>query len=70
MKVPSLSVRSRQYPPSYEESLKDVLEGKKQIHVDPQYFPEELPQEYEDDVDVDYALKEGERFNEILDAID
>ena len=37
-------------PPTYEESLKDILEGKKQIYVDPQYFPEEpqdMPPEYE-----------------------
>ena len=31
-------------PPTYEESLKDILEGKKHIYVDPQYLPEE-PQE-------------------------
>ena len=39
-------------PPTYEESLKDILEGKKQIYVDPQYFPEEpqdMPPEYEED---------------------
>lgn len=39
-------------PPSYEESSKDILEGKKQIYVDPQYFPEEpldLPPEYDED---------------------
>ena len=38
-------------PPTYEESLKDILEGKKQIYVDPQYFPEEpqdMPPEYEE----------------------
>ena len=29
-------------PPTYEESLKDVLEGKKQIYVNPQYFPKNL----------------------------
>ena len=37
--------------PTYEESLKDVSEGKKQIYVDPQYFPEEpqdMPPEYEE----------------------
>ena len=41
-------------PPTYEESLKDILEGKKQIYVDPQYFPEEpqdMPPEYEEDED-------------------
>ena len=48
-------------PPTYEESLKDILEGKKQIYVDPQYFPEEpqdLPPEYEEDEEIDYALDE------------
>jgi len=28
-------------PPTYEESLKDVLESKKEIYVDPQYLPPE-----------------------------
>ena len=32
-------------PPTYEESLQDILEGKKQIRVDPKYFPQE-PQDY------------------------
>ena len=48
-------------PPTYEESLKDVLEGKKQIYVNPQYFPEEpqdMPPEYEEDEEIDYALDE------------
>ena len=27
-------------PPTYEESLRDTLEGKKEIYADPQYFPE------------------------------
>jgi len=38
-------------PPTYEESLKDVLEGKKEIYVDPQYLPQEpqeMPPEYDD----------------------
>ena len=38
-------------PPMYEESLKDVLEGKKEIYVDPQYLPQEpqeMPPEYDD----------------------
>ena len=33
-------------PPTYEESLADVLEGKKEIYIDPQYLshdPQELP---------------------------
>ena len=46
-------------PPTYEESLKDILEGKKQIYVDPQYFPEgpqDMPPKYEEDEEIDYAL--------------
>ena len=39
-------------PPTYEESLKDILEGKKQIYVDPQ----DMPPEYEEDEEIDYAL--------------
>ena len=60
-------------PPTYEESLKDVLEGKKQIYVDPQYFPEEpqdMPPEYEEDEEdeeIDYALDEEDSANYILD---
>ena len=56
-------------PPTYEESLKDILEGKKQIYVDPQYFPEEpqdLPPEYEEDEEIDYALNEEDSANMIL----
>ena len=33
-------------PPTYEESLADILEGNKEIYVDPQYFPD--PQELPD----------------------
>ena len=58
-------------PPTYEESLKDVLEGKKQIYVDPQYFPEEpqdMPPEYEDE-EIDYALDEEDSANMILDDL-
>ena len=59
-------------PPTYKESLKDVLEGKKQIYVDPQYFPEEpqdLPPEYEEDEEIDYALDEEDSDNMILDDL-
>ena len=59
-------------PPTYEESLMDVLEGKKQIYVDPQYFPEEpqdLPPEYEEDEEIDYALDEEDSVNMILDEL-
>ena len=55
-------------PPSYEESLKDILEGKKQISVNPQYFPETqaLPPEYEEEDEVDYGLGDEDMDNEIL----
>ena len=59
-------------PPTYKESLKDVLEGKKQIYVDPQYFPEEpqdMPPEYEEDEEIDYALDEEDSVNMILDDL-
>ena len=60
-------------PPTYEESLKDILEGKKQIYVDPQYFPEEpqdMPPEYEEDEEIDYALDEEDSANMILDKLE
>ena len=60
-------------PPTYEESLKDILEGKKQIYVDPQYFPEEpqdMPPEYEEDEEIDHALDEEDSANMILDELD
>ena len=60
-------------PPTYEESLKDILEGKKQIYVDPQYFPEkpqDSPPEYEEDEEIDYALDEEDSANMILDDLE
>ena len=60
-------------PPTYEESLQDILEGKKQIYVDPQYFPEEpqdMPPEYEEDEEIDYALDEEDSANMILDELE
>ena len=59
-------------PPTYEESLKDVLDGKKQIYVNPQYFPEEpqdMPPEYEEDEEIDYAMDEEDSTNMILDDL-
>ena len=59
-------------PPTHEESLKDVLEGKKQVYVDLQYFPEEpqdMPPEYEEDEEIDYALDEEDSANYILDDL-
>ena len=59
-------------PPTYEESLKDIMEGKKEIYVDPQYFPQdpqELPPEYDDDEEVDYAIDDKDTINEILEDV-
>ena len=53
-------------PPSYEESLADVLEGKKNMYVDPQYLstgPQDLPPEYDEDEVPDYDLDEEDRTN-------
>ena len=56
-------------PLNYEESLADVLEGKEQMYVDPQYLPPEqqdLSPEYDYDEVPDYALDEEDRINTIL----
>ena len=54
-------------PPTYEESLKDVLEGKKQY---PPEEPQNLPPEYEEDEEIDYALDEEDSANSILDDLE
>ena len=59
-------------PPTYEESLADVLEGKKDIYVDPQYLsenPPELPPEYDDDEEVDYAIDDEDLIKGTLEDI-
>ena len=59
-------------PPTYEESLADNLEGKKEIYVDPQYFPQdpqELPPEYDYDEEIDYAIDDYDLTNRILDDL-
>ena len=59
-------------PPTYEESLKDIMEGKKEIYVDPQYFPQdpqELPPEYDDDEEVDYEIAADDLNREIFDDL-
>ena len=53
-------------PPTYEESLQDILEG------NPQYFPEEpqdMPPEYEEYEEIDYALDKEDSVNIILDDL-
>ena len=55
-------------PPTYEESLQDLMEGKKESYVDPEYFhqePDDMPPEYDDDFD--YALLDEDQTKEILD---
>ena len=55
-------------PPTYEESLQDLLEGKREIHVDPKYFPEEpkLPPEYDYGDEIDYGIDDEDMDKEIL----
>ena len=55
-------------PPTYEESLEDILKGK-EIYVDPQYFPDpqELPPEYDEDEGVDYGIHDEDLTRETLD---
>ena len=48
------------------------MEGKKGIYVDPQYFPQdpqELPPEYDDDEEIDYAMDDYDSTNKILDDL-
>ena len=59
-------------PPTYEESLKDLMEGKKNIYVDPQYLPEEpmdQPPDYEDENEIDYGMAADDFEKYILDDI-
>ena len=59
-------------PPTYEESLADVFEGKKEIYIDPQYLsenPQELPPEYDDDEEVDYAIDDEDLIKGTLEDI-
>ena len=60
-----------QKPPTYDESMKDLLDGKKEIYVDPQYFPHdpELPPEYENDEVPNYAIDDDDIIKEQLDDI-
>ena len=57
-------------PPTYEDSLADILDGK-EIYVDPQYFPQdqELPPEYDDDEVPDYAMTDYDETQSQLDDL-
>ena len=58
-------------PPSYEDVLKDLASGEKQMYIDPEYMykPEDLPPEYEEEVP-DYAIIEEDRINQALDELE
>ena len=58
-------------PPSYEDALKDLASGEKQMYIDPEYMykPEDLPTEYEEEVP-DYAITEEDRINQALDELE
>ena len=52
--------------------MADVLEGKKEIYVDPQYLsqdPQDLPPEYDEDEEVDYTIDDYDATNTILDDL-
>ena len=60
-------------PPTYEESLQDVVEGKKEIYVDPQYIPsdtqhlpQDQPPEYDYDEGFDYSIDDEDLKRETL----
>ena len=70
--LPELEKQIVPKPPTYEESLADILEGKKEIYVDPQYFPQdpqELPPEYDEDEGSDYAIDDEDEKRELLEDI-
>ena len=58
-------------PPSYEDVLKDLASGEKQMYIDPEfmYEPEYLPPGYEEEVP-DYEIIEEDRINQALDDLE
>ena len=58
-------------PPSYEDVLKDLASGEKQMYIDPafMYEPEDLPPEYEEEEVPDYNILEEDAINEVLDQL-
>ena len=58
-------------PPSYEDVLKDLASGEKQMYIDPEfmYEPEDLPPGYEEEVP-DYEILEEDRINQALDELE
>ena len=57
-------------PPSYEDVLKDLASGEKQMYIDPafMYEHEDLPPEYEEEVP-DYNILEEDASNHVLDQL-
>ena len=58
-------------PPAYDDVLKDLETGEKQMYIDPEYMSqnEDLPPEYEEDETIDYNILEEDRINQILDPL-
>ena len=59
-------------PPSYEDVLKDLASGEKQMYIDPafMYEPEDLPPEYEEEEEgPDYNILEEDAINQALDKL-
>ena len=58
-------------PPSYEDVLKDLASGEKQMYIDPafMYEPEDLPPEYEEK-GPDYNILEEDAINQALDTLE
>ena len=57
-------------PPSYEDVLKDLASGEKQMYIDPafMYEPEDLPPEYKEE-GPDYNILEEDAINQVLDEL-
>ena len=58
-------------PPSYEDVLKDLASGEKQMYIDPEYMYEleDLPPEYEEE-GPDYNILEEDAINQVLDELE
>ena len=65
---PQQEKRIAQSPPTYEQSLAEILEENKETYVNPQY-PQESPPEYDDDKEIDYTIDDYDLTNKILDDL-
>ena len=59
-------------PPSYEDILKDLASGEKQMYIDPEfmYEPEDLPPGYEEEEGPEYNILEEDAINQVLDELE